>query len=278
MESPDPVQTLPGSTPVAIPAEPETEATVHDLDRAPADPRRAVEACPFLIAETGDWRLSAPAREHRCAALLPLASLTFEKQARLCLTSAHTSCATYVAALAAREARTGVADLPERAGRWAFAFTTPLIEDVGGVRARVGGLLADRRTWPAIPVIVLVASLFALAISGVRNDRPVTALASPPATPVGSSTASAATIAPPSPTPSPTGSPVISPISTARATPIATVGPSPTPAFRATYRVQSGDTLSGIAAKFHTTVSAIEKLNGITDPSRLKIGQILRIP
>jgi putative chitinase len=42
--------------------------------------------------------------------------------------------------------------------------------------------------------------------------------------------------------------------------------------------VRSGDTLSAIAARFHTTVGAIERLNGITDPTRLRIGQLLMIP
>jgi LysM repeat protein len=271
MESPEPA--LPSSASaeiVDLPAR-QIESSVE---------RPGVEACPFLIAESGDWRLAVPAREHRCSALVPLASLTFEKQARLCLTAAHQTCATYGAALAARDARTGGSIALERAGRWAFALTTPLIEDAGGVRSRMGRILADRRRWPAVPVVVLVATLFALAISGVRNDRPVTAVASPTSVANGSTTVplatatepAVATPAPPTASPPP---PKGTPAPTAHP-PAAT--PAPTPAYRTTYRVQSGDTLSGIAAKFHTTVSAIEKLNGITDPSRLKIGQVLKIP
>jgi LysM repeat protein len=42
--------------------------------------------------------------------------------------------------------------------------------------------------------------------------------------------------------------------------------------------VQSGDTLSAIAARFETTTKALVDLNGISDPSRLKIGQVLRLP
>ena len=42
--------------------------------------------------------------------------------------------------------------------------------------------------------------------------------------------------------------------------------------------VKSGDTLSGIAAKFHTTVSALASLNHISDPSKLHVGQVLKIP
>lgn len=45
-----------------------------------------------------------------------------------------------------------------------------------------------------------------------------------------------------------------------------------------TYTVVAGDTLSGIAERFGTTVEAIASLNGITDPSRISVGQVLRIP
>jgi nucleoid-associated protein YgaU len=275
MESPEPALPSPASAVIVdLPAKRVGSAT----DEA----RQGVHACPFLIAESGDWRLATPTREHRCAALAPLASLTLEKQARLCLTSAHETCATYGAALAARQARTGGAITLERAGRWSIALTTPLIEDAGGVRSRVGGILADRRRWPAVPVVILVATLFALAISGVRNDRPATAVASSTVAGFGASaapltsptTVPAITPVPATASPPPASTSTPTPIPTSR--PVAT--PAPTPAYRATYRVQSGDTLSGIAAKFHTTVGAIERLNGITDPTRLRIGQVLKIP
>jgi LysM repeat protein len=45
-----------------------------------------------------------------------------------------------------------------------------------------------------------------------------------------------------------------------------------------TYKVKSGDTLVGIAAKFSTTTKAIADLNGITNPASLKTGQVLKIP
>jgi len=55
-------------------------------------------------------------------------------------------------------------------------------------------------------------------------------------------------------------SPAPTPTSTPAATPRPSVAPTPkpTPAYRATYRIKYGDTLSGIAATFHTTVLAIE--------------------
>jgi len=36
--------------------------------------------------------------------------------------------------------------------------------------------------------------------------------------------------------------------------------------------------LGRIAASFGTTVAALKALNGITDPPRIRIGQILKIP
>lgn len=45
-----------------------------------------------------------------------------------------------------------------------------------------------------------------------------------------------------------------------------------------TYTIQSGDTLSGIAARFGTTVSALAALNGISDPDRIYAGTTIKIP
>jgi LysM repeat protein len=46
----------------------------------------------------------------------------------------------------------------------------------------------------------------------------------------------------------------------------------------ATYTVRRGDTLAAIARRFRTTVTAIAKRNGITDPDRIRTGQVLAIP
>ncbi len=45
-----------------------------------------------------------------------------------------------------------------------------------------------------------------------------------------------------------------------------------------TYTVQIGDTLDEIATQFNTTIDAIVRLNGITNPSRIDPGQVLQIP
>jgi LysM repeat protein len=52
--------------------------------------------------------------------------------------------------------------------------------------------------------------------------------------------------------------------------------PSPTPA--GLYIVQAGDTLSGLARDFGSTVEEIMAANGITDPNAIQVGQTLIIP
>ena len=86
----------------------------------------------------------------------------------------------------------------------------------------------------------------------------------------------------PSTVPPPTGAPT--PAATIDPT-IPSDGPSaqpssaPTPAASVLlYTVQTGDTLGGIATKFHTTISALQSLNNIVDPRKLHIGQKLQIP
>jgi LysM repeat protein len=44
-----------------------------------------------------------------------------------------------------------------------------------------------------------------------------------------------------------------------------------------TYTVRSGDTLSGIAAKYHTTYQELARINGISNPNLIHVGQVLKI-
>jgi LysM repeat protein len=236
----------------------------------------APRGCPFLLSEGGGWRLDTPSKDHRCAAVSPAAPLSLEKQGRLCLTPAHASCATFLASVEARGSRLG-APVADHATRWGLARTTAVIEDTGGVRTRVVGVLTDRRRWPAVPAVLLLVGLLVLGLSGLRG-APASSAASPsPNLP--SPTASIApspapeTPAPTDAAPSPSSTP--EPSAAPTATPAATPGPAES--FR-TYVVKSGDTLSGIAGKFGTTARAIATLNGITLNATLHAGQVLKIP
>lgn len=54
--------------------------------------------------------------------------------------------------------------------------------------------------------------------------------------------------------------------------------PAPKPAKPKTHRVKSGDTLSGIASKYGTTVSRLASLNKIKNTDFIRIGQVIKLP
>jgi len=45
-----------------------------------------------------------------------------------------------------------------------------------------------------------------------------------------------------------------------------------------TYTVRPGDTLYGISLKLNVSMEELAKLNGITDPNQIKVGQVLKVP
>jgi LysM repeat protein len=240
-------------------------------------------ACPYLRAAGGAWRATAPSREHRCTAVTPAAALAVQKQARLCLAPAHGSCATYAAALAAREERGIPSGAAGAAGaaRWEVVRTTPVIDVGVGLGAAVSGLIFERRGWQAIPAIVLVLAVAAVGLSGFGRgpeaaEPSATALTGALATPTPTPT-----IAPtPAPTPVPQPSkpaPTGSPVATAGTTPVPAPTSTPEASARTTYTVKSGDTLYGIAQTFGSTVNAIKALNGLTS-NTIHVGLVLRIP
>ena len=57
----------------------------------------------------------------------------------------------------------------------------------------------------------------------------------------------------------------------------APVPPSPAPQYT-TYVIQPGDTLSGIAQRFGTSVRTLAELNGISDPDKIYAGNTIRVP
>ena len=87
----------------------------------------------------------------------------------------------------------------------------------------------------------------------------------------------------PEPTPAPTPAPTPTPSPTPAPSPSPAPTPSPAPAPEAEsvvqeYRVQSGDSLNSIAARFGTTTQILQEFNGITNPNLIRVGQLLRIP
>jgi LysM repeat protein len=88
---------------------------------------------------------------------------------------------------------------------------------------------------------------------------------------------------PPPPPPPPTSTPVVAPPSAtvpvaATTTPVpVSSGQSAEAGKPVQYTVQSGDSLSTIAAKFNTTVESLMTLNKLTDRNFLRVGQVLTI-
>lgn len=82
----------------------------------------------------------------------------------------------------------------------------------------------------------------------------------------------------PRPTPTPAPAAMEAPQSTLpAATPFPTGAAAPAPGEQA-YTVELGDTLSGIAKKFNTSVNLLMSRNNIKDPSLLRVGQTIIIP
>lgn len=78
-------------------------------------------------------------------------------------------------------------------------------------------------------------------------------------------------------TPTPTFTPTMTP--TATATTELGIIPIDQPSTPAnSYTVQRGDTLGRIASRFNTTVETLARLNGITNPNRIFVGQVLILP
>ena len=140
-------------------------------------------------------------------------------------------------------------------------------------------------------LVLLVAAVLALWLlirppgtsddeSGAQAGQPsVTRTATAPATtarpsvtPTG--TPQRTTTGTPGVSPTPGGTPGGTPGATSTPTPSPTPEPSP---FQE-YTVQQGDSLSSIATQFGTTADELARINSITDPNTLNVGQKLQVP
>jgi LysM repeat protein len=231
--------------------------------------------CPYLLASDGSWRSATAAREHRCTAVSPPAPLAAEKQRRLCLTATHTGCATFVAAQEARAATHQAVAL-----RRPITRSTPVVLDQGRLGVAIPSISTTPSLGQGVLIAVLAVAFGAIILAKIATGGVSGGVSTSPS-PVASSSARAVVSASPSATPTATPKPTLVPSGSASPSPTVKASPTPTPSATPkpkTYKVKSGDTLSGIAAKFGTTVKALEKLNGITDPKSLHVGQILKLP
>lgn len=238
--------------------------------------------CPYLLSADGGWRASTPVREHRCMAVAPAAVLAQDKQRRLCLTADHAHCATYLAASghAIEGPDAGVAAV-SRAGARPVARTTPRVLDHGRVNFVLPQIRAQRGVGQAVLLGLMALAFMAIAVSRLTSagdsgpgGATGAALGRPSPSPTAASSVAAQPTADPTLDPSPT------PVKTLVPTEVdPSAAPTDAPSAQAgTYKVKGGDTLSGIAAKFGTTWQVLAELNGIKDPSRLKIGVVLDLP
>ncbi len=239
--------------------------------------------CPYLLADDGTWRATTPTRSHRCTAVLPAAILSIDKQRRLCLTSVHADCATFVAARTVRADGRAVRDQAAfaRATARPLSRTAPLVRDHGRIAlaAPTVGLRLDRTVGQAALVVLMVAAFAAIVLA--RFSAGGDPLATDRVRPSGSLnvTATAGATAGPSATAGTTPAITLVPSEVQPTT--APGGPAsgaPASASPTTYTVRSGDTLIGIAARFDTTWQVLAELNGIEDPGSLRAGQVLDLP
>lgn len=237
--------------------------------------------CPYLLGSDAAWRSATASRDHRCHAVAPAAPLATDKQRRLCLVVKHFGCSTYNAAVAAVE---DGGSIDERPLHRPVTRTAPLVLDRGRISIAVPGLpqLGVGQGGLVALMVVAFGALAVTRLGGGPELQPAAVEPGPTRTP-------AATISPPPaatpttavPTPEhtlvpsegePTAAPPASPPAAAPRTPKPTTGGS------ATYKVRSGDTLSGIAAAHGTTWQELAKLNKLSDPRHLKVGQVLELP
>jgi LysM repeat protein len=229
--------------------------------------------CPYLQVTVGQWRHATPSRDHRCGAEPVPVIVGLEAQRRLCLGEPG-ECERH---RSAEEARRALAPaLPTRP----IARTAPVVVERGRSAIAVPRV-ADRRTLSqAALAVLMVAAAAALIVA--RTGGPVGSLpggvASPPVG-AGAPTSSASSPisgAAGSPTQAP--NPMLTPTPSPKPTPSPNASPNIPPGTTRTYRVRSGDTLSAIAARYGTTVQVLQTLNGISDPSVIRPGQVLQLP
>jgi LysM repeat protein len=237
--------------------------------------------CPFL-ALTADHRTAVDGYDpdHACHARRPPAELDRVRQAEVCLAEAHRQCEFYVAYLSEHAA--GPAIMPLPAADTHVARTRLVIEQeprrlASAAQAPFG---ASPRRWLAAGGIAAAGvAVAATAVAGGFNGLIGQPAASSAAAQPDASDSGTPSQALPTAEPTPRATAVPTPERTAR--PTASAKPDRTPVATPepqTYVVQVGDTLSNIAARYGTTVAALQAANNLGDSDVINIGQLLVIP
>jgi LysM repeat protein len=225
--------------------------------------------CPFFRRETADGTLGRPIEMpesiNRCAAYGEPRPQSLRQQQLVCLSSRHVDCPRYLRA----------------------AGPVPLAP-----RART----VPRAILAAIVILLLSAAAsfaFVLARGGLTLPQAPGAtggVAAAIGTPIPTAVVVVATPEPsPSPSEEPTPTPTASPLPTPTASAVpsdpvpqndryALLQPCPDKPDCYVYRVRRGDTLTGIAKFFGTTLDTIRELNPWTKTKGLQTGQQLLIP
>jgi LysM repeat protein len=241
--------------------------------------------CPLLaLATDGRTVVDGADAGHACHAGDEALPLGRAEQARLCLTALHDRCERYRQHVARRAGGT-----PGRLAVGDGVVSTRLVVTPEPAWRGIAGRARRGRSSRAAMLggAVLVVGVAGAALARPALDGSLSVLdAAPQSTPGGSPSASA--IPPPTftPRPSPPATGSATPRPTASPTPLASLTPEPTPvatpiptpAPERTYVVQQGDTLAEIAARFGSTVAAIQAANELDDPNEITIGQVLIVP
>ena len=240
---------------------------------APAAANPAV--CPYLgLVDDPRTHFAFATTAHRCHSGSHPERIEVSHQGALCLSADYAACQRYVlpASAAARLAMTpGRAEAPiAHVGtrvRWRSGpeGRRRLVVRAGVVRA--GVILVGVLALAILAAVILGQGGFQFGgPAGVAGSSPTASLAGPAGSPTDS-------LASPSGSPQPT--PTASSASTNKltASPTGSVAALPT-----THIVRRGENLTSIARLYGVTLAALEKANGIKDPSLIRVGQRLIIP
>jgi len=234
------------------------------LGSAPASAATAANpaVCPYLgLVDDPRTHFAFATGAHRCHSGSRPEGIEVSHQAALCLTAGYVACPRYIPP---GDATAGLVVTPG-------PVQAPIARFGGLVRWRSMGPRRRVRRAAVVPAAVVLVGLLTVAIvAAVILGQGGFAVAGPTGT-AGSG---------------PTASPAV-PTASRQPTPAAssarTSGPTASPigsvaALPATHIVQRGENLTSIARLYGVSLAALEKVNGIKNPSLITVGQHLIIP